>query len=113
MFVVVGSCHDQIHQVLIFQRQGVLHCGHKDAAAPSRESIKRARAGADEVGDILRGWQRAENVIVDNQRQAIKARKTRHFGREMQRLRNPARFGDVDGEIVEMAEVAVLMYFQS
>lgn len=46
---------------------------------------------------------------MDNQWQAIKARKTRHFGRETQRLQNPTRFGDVDGEIVEKAKVAVLV----
>lgn len=82
MIVVVGSCHDQIHQVLILQRQGVLHCRHKDAATPGREGIKGARAGADEVGDIPRGRQRAEDAIVDNQWQAIKTRRTRHFGKE-------------------------------
>lgn len=104
VFVVVGSCHDQIHQVLILQRQGVLHYRHKDAATPGREGIKGARAGADEVGDILRGRQRAENVIVDNQWQAIKACKPRHSGMETQKLRNVSRPGDVGGETVEWQE---------
>lgn len=109
VLVVVGSCHDQIHQVLILQRQGVMQCRHKDAAASSRKGIKGARAGADEVGDIRRGRQRAEDAIVDNQWQAIKTRKTRHFGKETQNLRDASGFGDVGGEIVEMAKVAVVV----
>lgn len=44
---------------------------------------------------------------MDNQWQAIKARKTRHSGKEMQELQNARGFGDVGREIVEMARAEV------
>lgn len=51
---VVGGGHDQIHQILILQRQKVSHCGQEDAATPSDKRVKADRASADGVGDIFR-----------------------------------------------------------
>lgn len=86
----------------------VLHCTQKNAATASREGMKATRACSDGVGDIFGGRQRAEDAIVDNQWQAVKAHQLRHFGRvTQQRLRNSARFGDVGGEVVKTARVAV------
>lgn len=107
MLVVVRGCHDQIHQMLVLWNQEILHCTQKNAATTSREGMEATRACADGVGDIFGGRQRAEDAIVDNQWQAVKARESRHFGRETQKMRNASRFGGVAGEIVEMVRVAV------
>lgn len=79
----------------------------EDAATPSHERMKGTRAGADGVGDTLRGWQGAEDAIVDNQRQAVKAHELRHSGGQTQDLKTGSRTPDTVAEIVEVATVTV------
>lgn len=107
MIVEVGSGHDQVHQMLVLRRQEVLQCRQKDAAASSHERKKGTRAGADGVGDILGGWQVAEDAIVDNQRQAVEARELRHSGGQTQGLQTKSWTARAVGEIVEVATVRV------
>lgn len=89
--------------MLVLEGKEVSQCTQKDAATPSRESLKGARAGANGVGDILRGRQRAQDAIVDNQWQAVKAREPRHFGRQTRGLQKECLTRDAVAAIVGMA----------
>lgn len=70
--------------------------------------MKGTRAGADGVGDILRGRQAVEDALVHNQRQVVKARELRHYGGETQGLSTSSRTADDVEEIVEVATLRVL-----